>query len=114
MKEDFYIPIALLFIASVVSLVRLLIYQHKLYTYLRVHHTEKWKELITILGFGPGCGNSWRWVKFLLGKDDLGDPEVLRLMVIVRNSYIYVVTGFAATFIMFVIMVACTVGLKFG
>jgi len=114
MKADFYILVVPLLIASVVSLVRLVIYQHKLYTYLRVHHTEKWKELTTILGFGPGCGNSWRWVKFLLGKDDLGDPEVLRLMVIVRNSYIGAVTGFLATFLMALIIVACTVGLKFG
>jgi hypothetical protein len=60
---------------------------------------EKWKYLTTILGFGPGYANSRRGMKFLFGKDDLGDPEVIRLKTIVRNSFIYLFSGTITTFV---------------
>ena len=113
MNVSLYIPVLVLFVATAAFLVRLMIYQRKLSDYLRVNHTEKWKELTTIWGFGPGYVNSWRAKRFLFSKDDLGDPEVLRLKVIVRNSYIGVMTGIPATFLMALIIVACSEGLKF-
>ena len=114
MSVEAYIPIVFLFIASLVFLVRVLVYQQRLSNYLRTHYMEKWKELTTISGVGPGFANPWRGLPFLFGPEDLGDPEVLRLKLIVRNSCIYTVTGFLATFLMAVIMIASTVGLKFG
>ena len=114
MSIEFYLPILFLFISSLVFMARCLIYQQRLSDYLRVHHMDKWKELTTIPGWGPGFTNPWRGLPFLFGREDLGDPEVLRLKVIVRNSYIYTVTGFLATFLMTLIMITCTVGLKFG
>jgi len=77
--------------------------QHKCYKYLREKHTEKWIELTTILGFGPGSVNSLRGMKFLFSKEYLGDPELLRLKVIFRNSLLYTITGLVAVFISFCI-----------
>lgn len=90
---------------TVISICRLVLFQHKLLKYLRENHTEKWKELTTIGGSGPGYANSIRGKKFLFDKCDLDDPEVLRLKVIVRNSYIYALTGFLGTFLFFCIIV---------
>jgi len=73
--------------------------------YLLEKQTEKWKELTTVLGFGPGYANSFRGLKFLFSKEYLGDPEVLRLKVIVRNSYIYTFIGMVAIFLAFWLLV---------
>ena len=105
MKSGFYIGILWLFLFSVISGIRMLIVQHKLYEYLRTKHAEKWKYLTTVLGFGPGFANGLKGLKFVFGKDDLGDPEILRLKTIVRNSAIYTVTGMFGTFIIFCISV---------
>jgi hypothetical protein len=88
---------------TIISAARLMYYQHRCCKYLREKHTEKWKEITTIFGFGPGLVNGIKGMKFLLGKDDLGDPEFLRLKILFRNSLIYLVTGIGATFIMFCI-----------
>ncbi len=89
---------------TLISAVRCVVLQHKCYKYLREKHTEKWKELTTILGFGPGSVNSLRGMKFLFSKEYLGDPELLRRKVIFRNSLIHTITGIVAVFIMFCIM----------
>jgi len=39
---------------TVISAVRCNVLHHKFYKYLGEKHTEKWIELKTILGFGPG------------------------------------------------------------
>jgi hypothetical protein len=69
--------------------------------YLLRNHTEKWKELTSVGDFGPGYANSIRGSKFLFGKEYLGDPEVLRLKVIVRNSYIFTIMGGVMVFLSF-------------
>ena len=86
------------------SAVRLMYTQHKLYKYLRENHTEKWKYLTTFLGLGPGGANSWKGIKFLLSQDYLGDPELLRLKVVCKNSLIYVIIGIGCVIIMFCLM----------
>ena len=88
---------------TVVSAIRCNIYQCRLYKYIRENHTEKWIELTTVFGFGPGLRNNIKARKFWFSKDYLGDPEVLRLKVLCKNSYVYVVTGIGAIFIMFII-----------
>lgn len=89
---------------------RLLMYQHKLFLYLQENHLEKWKELTTILGYGPGYLNSFRSLKFIYGKDYLDDPEVLRLKVVIRNSITYVFLGFMATFVVLLMYAILFVG----
>ncbi len=86
-----------LFVGTILFGIRVLIYQHKLYHYLLKHHTEKWKKLTTVFGFGPGLANGLRGMKFLYSKDYLDDSEVLRLKVIIRNSFILTLGGMFAT-----------------
>ena len=105
MKYSHYIAPLALATFAIISMIRLQIYQHKLWKYLREKHTEKWKYLTTFLGIGPGYANSFRGSKFIFGKDYLDDPEVLRLKVITRNSAIYVFTGFLAAFISICVMI---------
>lgn len=85
--------------------IRLAIYGNKLNRYLIEHHTEQWKEMTTVLGFGPGLSSS-KGFKFIFSKEHFGDPEVLRLKVIFRNASIYMVLGAIGTFFMFAIVVA--------
>jgi hypothetical protein len=89
---------------TVLSAVRCMFLHHKCYQYLREHHTERWKELTTTFGFGPGLANSRREIKFLLSKEYFDDPELLRIKVKLRNSAVHIVTGILAVFIMFFIM----------
>ncbi len=105
-KGSFIGAVILFGIVAILSGIRFLVYQQKLMNYLLTHHTEKWKELTTFLGYGPGYANTFRGSKFLSSKDDLGDPEVLRLKVIVRNSYKYMVGGVLTTFVT-IAMMAC-------
>ena len=105
MKTSFYGTLILFGAFTIASIIRLAIYQHKLYRYLLENHTEKWKDLTTVLGYGPGYANSFRGFKFLLGKEYLGDPEVLRLKVIVRNSILYIFAGIITFFFTFFVMI---------
>ena len=98
-KYGLYGGFILLVAHAIISMIRCLIYQAKLFKYLQAKHIEKWKYLTTVWRFGPGCVNNIRGIGFLFSKDDLGDPEVLRLKVIVRNAFIHTVTGFPAAFI---------------
>ena len=104
MKYGFYVGLFLLSSLTIVSIVRCVVFQYKLNKHLREKHTEKWKCLTTIPGFGPGCKNDLRVLKFVFSQEDLGDPELLHFKVIVRNSIIYTVTGLVAVFIMLFIM----------
>ena len=85
--------------------VRSLRLQHKFFVYLRENHFEKWKELTTILGFGPGLANGFRSIPFLWGRDDLSDPDVQRLKAKVRNSITLVLLTMLGTFLTFVVLV---------
>ncbi|MBW8041684.1 MAG: hypothetical protein FVQ85_17035 [Planctomycetes bacterium] len=106
MKYFSYSTFLFFTVGFVVSVVRLFVYQHKLMRYLLKNHTEKWKELTSILDFGPGYANSIRGMKFLFGKEYLGDPEVLRLKVIVRNSFLFAIMGAVMVFLSFALAVA--------
>jgi len=86
-----------------ISWIRFMVYQHKLANYLREHHTEKWKYLTTIAGFGPGYANSRKGMKFIFSKEDLNDAELLRLKVITRNSFIHTIGGGITAFISFAV-----------
>ena len=85
--------------------IKLAIYGNKLNRYLIKHHTEQWKEMTTVLGFGPGLSSS-KGFKFIFSKEYFDDPEVLRLKVIFRNACIYMVLGMFVTFIGLVLMIA--------
>lgn len=106
MENSLYIGLFLFLAFLIFSMIRFFIYQHKLMQYLLEYHTEKWKDLTTVWGFGPGLANSFRGMKFLFGKDDLGDSEVLRLKVIVRNSFIHTLGGMFTIFFWWCFMVA--------
>ena len=100
MKYGLYLGIFMLSSLTIVSIVRSVVFLYKLNKHLREKHTEKWKYLTTIPGFGPGCKNDLRVLKFLFSKDDLGDPELLHFKIIARNSIIYMVTGLGAVSIL--------------
>jgi hypothetical protein len=106
MKNTFYGAILLFAVFMIISAIRFLFYQHKLLNHLLKNHTEKWTELTTVLGFGPGYANSHKGLKFLFSKNYLGDPEVLHLKIIVRNSFIYTIMGMIIVFLTFCVMVA--------
>jgi hypothetical protein len=108
MRIGLYAGLVLFFAFTVISMVRAAIYQHRLYRYLLMNHTETWEELTTIGGIGPGMLNSRRGMKFLLGPEYLNDPEVLRMKVIVRNSFLYVISGMLATFFWMCVIAAVT------
>ena len=100
MKYGLYGAVFLFSLFTIVSIVRCIVSLCKFNKYLREKHTEKWKYLTTIPGFGPGCKNDIRMLKFMFSKDDLGDRDVLRLKVLSRNSIIYMVTGLVAVSIL--------------
>ncbi len=108
MRVGLYVGLVLLIVATLISMLRAAIYQHRLAKYLMMNHTETWKELTTIWGIGPGMLNSRRGMKFFKGSDYLNDPEVLRMKTIVRNSFVYTITGFVAVFFWWCIIVAVT------
>jgi hypothetical protein len=103
MKYGLYSGLFLVMGFTLISFIRGMVYQYKLFRYLFEHHNEKWKYLTSgrIFGYevGPGFRNSMRALPFLFDNDDMGDPEVLRLKVIVRNSFLYFIIGGPATFI---------------
>ncbi len=105
MKYSSYVTFLFFTVGFIVFVLRLFVYQHKLMRYLLKNHTEKWKELTSILGSGPGLANGIRGIKFLFGKEYLGDPEVLRLKVIVRNSFLLAIMGSVMIFLSFAFMV---------
>jgi len=95
----FIIPYSFLIIMAIfvlISIIRLMVYLYKLDRLLFKKHTEKWKYLTTLLGFGPGCQNPVRNLPFLFSNEDFGDKEVLRLKIIVKHSLLYVLTGLPA------------------
>lgn len=51
----------------------------RLMEYLKDNHYEKWEEMTYVPGLGSGLTNSLRSLPFIRSKDDLGDPEVMRL-----------------------------------
>ena len=52
----------------------------KLLSYLKKSHYEKWEEITTIPGLGPGNHNGFRAMKFLKSKDTLNDPVLEKLI----------------------------------
>lgn len=91
--------VSMIIFLVVVSMIRCLIYQHILLKRLREKYTEKWKEITTLPGLGPGFVNGPKGLSFIFGSDDLDDPEILRLKVITRNSFLYAITGMIAAFV---------------
>jgi hypothetical protein len=79
----------------------MMIMQYKLMNYLRQNHYEKWKYLTTVPGLGPGYANNFLGIAFLFSGEDLGDSEMMRMKIIIRNSLIYTLTGMMAAFITF-------------
>ena len=108
--ESAIIGFFFMFLVTIVSVIRLNILQHQFYNYLRKNHFEKWKELTTIFGFGPGMVNGKKALKFILKNDnDIDDPEYFYYKIKCRNALTYVITGIGAIFITFFIAVyACT------
>lgn len=86
--------------------IRSVTYQKKLLRYLLKNHTEEWKELTSVFGFGPGLANGSKGRKFLFSKEYFKDPEVLRLKVMARNAHISTISGMFTTFISIVVIIA--------
>ena len=71
------------------------IYEGKrLMSYLRKHHNEKWADLTTVLGFGPGNANGFRSVPWLFSSDTLDDPTLGRLKSDYRKFIYLTLTAF--------------------
>ena len=86
--------------------IRSITYQKKLLRHLLENHTEEWKELTSVFGFGPGLANSSKGHRFLFSKEYFEDPEVLRLKVIVRNAHVATILGMFTTFVAIVVVIA--------
>lgn len=67
--------------------------------YLKKKYMEKWKEITTILGFGPGGSNPFRWFPFIFGSEDFGDRELMDLKTKCRNASLYFFLSIPAVFI---------------
>ncbi len=84
---------------TIVTMIRALVSQHKLWEHLRTKHDEKWSGLTYTGKWGTGLANGQKSLVFLFSREDLNDPEVLRLKVITRNSLLYQLAGFFGLFI---------------
>jgi hypothetical protein len=100
-KEYVEIGFWLSVIIVVISAIRGITLLRSCSQYLLKHHTEKWKELTTVFGFGPGLGNGLRTIKFLFGADYLDDPELLHLKTMCRNWILYTANSLLVSFAMF-------------
>lgn len=105
MKIGLWVCLIFLISITIFSWVRFITFQHKLWNYLFENYVDKWKELTSIGDFGPGIANSRRGIKFLFSREDFNDADLLRLKVISRNAFLYVITGFIAIFFWAFIMV---------
>jgi len=83
---------------TIISMIRGLVFQHKLWDYLRSNHAEKWQDLTFIGKWGLGLANGQKTLVFLFSREDLNDAEVLRLKVLTRNSFVLQLAGFVALF----------------
>jgi hypothetical protein len=84
---------------TIISMIRGLVFQHKLWEHLRKNHDEKWNDLTFIGKWGLGIANGRKAIVFLFSREDLNDAEVLRLKVITRNSFILQLAGFVTLFL---------------
>jgi len=84
---------------TIISMIRGLVFQHKLWDHLRSNHTEKWQDLTFIGKWGLGLANGQKAIAFLFSREDLNDAEVLRLKVLTRNSFVLQLAGFVALFV---------------
>jgi hypothetical protein len=75
----------------------------RLMTYLRLHHFDKWTELTTVLGFGPGNVNGFRSIPWLFSSDTLDDP-MLGVIKMDYRRFIYLVLTVFFTFPLFCIV----------
>jgi len=89
---------------TILSIINVLIYQHKLWGHVRKNHAEKWKDLTFTGKWGLGLANGQKSLVFLFSRENLNDPEVLRLKVITRNSFLYQLAGFLGLFVWATIM----------
>jgi len=99
-----YIGMFLFCVFVPLSLITAIILQKRYYDYLQENHPEKWGELTTIWGIGPGMKNSYRGLKFLFSQNDLGDTKLNAMKASVRNAFIYFFTGSIGIFIILAII----------
>ena len=74
---------------------------HRLMSYLKSNHPQKWEELTYVPGFGSGGSNSFRTLPWLYSSGDLGDPALeimkrehrrfIRLLLTVFFSYLVLI-----------------------
>lgn len=50
----------------------------RLYYYLKNNNYDRWRNITTIEGFGPGSSNPFRWFKYLFSNDDNNDINVVK------------------------------------
>lgn len=85
MKDIYSVLFVILFFSELVLLAILMFYQHKVSSLLREKFPEKWKQLTTTFGIGPGCQSGFKGVKFYFEKDEIDDPEIIHFKLVVRN-----------------------------
>ena len=94
MQENIFgLGVFLIFSVIILSVVRMAILGNAYSHYLRKNHFEKWKEITTVFGVGPGMLNSYRAFKFLYSKDDLGDKQLMIMKTKLRNAWICVMAA---------------------
>ena len=98
-----YALVVTFMVLLVVSLCRAFIYGYTLNSLVCDKYPDKWKYITTIPGCGPGGVNAIRADRFLFSDEDFGDKEVFRLRIIVKRSWIYVLTAVPAIGIVFYI-----------
>lgn len=98
-----------LFFAEVVAWIRVALIQDRLMTYLRKHHEDRWCELTSGPGWGPGGRNSLRAIPYLYNDQDKEDPRVASLKTSVRRSVLlalYVLAAMGLVILMPIIALA--------
>ena len=109
-KQFFTIEVIFFFSLFVFSGLRMTMLMCQVGHYLRENYFEKWKEITTYLGIGPGMGNSYRAFKFIFSAEDFGDNQLVLLKSKSRKAIIFFLTGVIAIPIMMTMTVILAKG----
>ena len=111
MKEHvFFGEVLFIFAVVIFGMIRLAVLGLKYDRYLKEHHFEKWKEITSFFGFGPGMTNSYRAFKFLFSKEDFGDNQLTIMKAKLKNTLIFSITSMIALPLFFIMILVLTKG----
>lgn len=68
--------------------------RHDLIPYLKQHHPERWKQLTSGPGFGPGGHNGVRVGLWVLSGDDMSDPILATIKAEARRFSLFAFVAF--------------------